>query len=106
MLFRVKHLFTMVTGSIQFTFSVLLFSIFMVVFFNDSSMGCMARKTRWLAFYTHSLGFEPVEQASRGEVLSSETFLLGLWRLGLTFRVFYYYFQLGMPHFYIILLFP
>ena len=59
----------------------------MVVFFNDSSMGCMAR-TRWLAFYAHSLGFERVEQASRGEVLSRETF-----------GVFYYNFQLGMPHF-------
>ena len=94
---RVKRcLFT--TVSVQLTFSVLLFSIFMVVFFKDSSMGCMAR-TRWLAFYAHSLGFEPVEQASRGEVLSSETFLLGLCWWGLTFGVFYYNFQLGMPHF-------
>ena len=24
-------------------------------FFNDSSMDCMARTTRWLAFYTHSI---------------------------------------------------
>ena len=97
MLFRVKHLFT--TVSVQLTFSVLLFSIFVVVFFNDSSMGCMARMTHWLAFYSHSLGFEPVEQDSRGEVLSSETFLLGLCRWGLTSGVFYYNFQLGMPHF-------
>ena len=36
-------------------FSVLLFSILMVFFFfNDSSMDCMARMTRWLEFYTHS----------------------------------------------------
>ena len=59
----------------------------------------LARMTRWLAFYSHSLGFEPVEQDSRGEVLSSETFLLGLCRWGLTSGVFYYNFQLGMPHF-------
>ena len=35
-------------------FSVLLFSITMGFFFNDSSMDCMARMTRWLTFYTHS----------------------------------------------------
>ena len=87
MLFRVKHLFT--TVSVQLTFFVLLFSIFMVVFFNASSMVCMAHMTRWLAFYTHSLGFEPVEQASRGKVLSSETFFGGLCRWGFTFGIFY-----------------
>ena len=27
----------------------------MVFFFNDSSVDCMARMTRWLAFYTHSI---------------------------------------------------
>ena len=29
------------------------------VFFNDSSMDCMARMTRWLAFYTPSLSIVP-----------------------------------------------
>ena len=43
--------------STQLMFSVLLFSIFMVLFFNDSSMDCMARTIRWLAFYTHSCCF-------------------------------------------------
>ena len=57
MLFRdVKHLFTMVSFHLMFS-SVLLFLIFFNLFFDISSMDCMARCLGLLArinFHTHS----------------------------------------------------